>query len=756
MHVETKKPRPKAGPAAAPREAGAPAADPVHRLHHALGNAEVARMIQRAPAPGAPGALQRLTTLPPAPGAEPGAFDLLLERLRSASLADVAGVAARAAVGTAFPFLGPALAQLEPERVIAALRGLDVQQLRDLLSEARVRQTVVGALKAVVDRVWPVGAGFSVSAGIGATFGYPIYLGADAIFVVTRGPGDTVRFLRRGELREALDVGAGWGAYVGTGARRKRSQPGDASEYGFGGAAGVQAEAGFKQIAHQEYEFPLYDGPALLGLLMAVTTADLGAGPELATRVLESMTHSSIDPERYNTRSRIDLAVYGQAVAEASFGARLGTTEEGGKEAVTTRGRKGWTSRSEAPDFGKSPTFTDTAKEWWAEGRDLFGKKDEGAKTPTPSPGAQAPAAAGGPAAKGGGASRWHHLGKIMSLINVELRGALSKQTAFGIDMRQTEHDIDPRTGLREPRTVEVDVFIERSSLSTLELSGLGLGGVLPALGTESGGGIKLTFLAKAKKEDEAKVGLLRYSVFHKTGELEYYAGAGSETELRMGAAPIRKVLDSRGKELPTFEEFLASIEELRFRRRLMVGGPFLARKYERALRRMRGVRTLMNRRTRGGAPIVEGYVTVGLRILGADVRAILTQIHRSLDERYRKGNGWTTMVADFMRFVTGGDLTPFLARHAETIARAVQVVELSHQEAAGAGIAGSIHAAEGAKVRLHGHLSGRLIRGGEHAASEKAPAALPDVLEEAWDAAGQYLPDSLHPDEILDILLMR
>ncbi len=182
------------------------------------------------------------------------------------------------------------------------------------------------AAELVVD-TWPVGLGLDVSGHLGATFGYPIYLGVDAFQWMSHFEEGTFHLQRGGFLVEAFDTGVGAGGFIGTGKSDKNP---DGQGLGIGGEVGAEFMAGLKQYVKQDFAFPVREDEAFGSFLMAVVQADMSGSMALAGLI--SPTIKEMDPLGYNTMTKFELKAFAEGNAAGQAGVRTPgeTTQEGG------------------------------------------------------------------------------------------------------------------------------------------------------------------------------------------------------------------------------------------------------------------------------------------------------------------------------------------------------------------------------------------------------------------------------------------
>lgn len=181
----------------------------------------------------------------------------------------------------------------------------------------------------VVDK-WPVGLGLDVSGHLGATFGYPIYLGIEAFQWMSHFEDGLFKLQRGGFLTEAFDTGVGAGGFIGIGKDPKKKGGGE-DGMGIGGEVGAEFMAGLKQYVKQDFEFPVREDEAFGSFLMAVMQADISGSMALAGLISPEI--KEMDPLGYNTMTKFEFKVFAEGNAAGQGGVRTpgeGTQEGGG------------------------------------------------------------------------------------------------------------------------------------------------------------------------------------------------------------------------------------------------------------------------------------------------------------------------------------------------------------------------------------------------------------------------------------------
>lgn len=194
--------------------------------------------------------------------------------------------------------------------------------------------------------IWPAGLGFALDVGLGATFGYPIYLGFDAFFEVAHYRAGEFKLKRGGVLTEAFDTGVGAGGFVGLGGGRDGSNEG---AVGIGAEAGAQFQAGLKQCVYQEFDFPVVEDSAFASFILTALTADMSASMAMLSPFSDQLR--AVNPMSYNTKTKFEFKVFAEGNASASAGVRTGGEN-------TQSGRQNWDNNQGSADTGQTP--------WWS------------------------------------------------------------------------------------------------------------------------------------------------------------------------------------------------------------------------------------------------------------------------------------------------------------------------------------------------------------------------------------------------------
>ncbi len=535
--------------------------------------------------------------------------------------------------------VGPILFALAPDLVRQIMREVGREVLEPLL---RGLQQAKDWIKQVLTEYWPVGTGVHVEGGLGATFGYPIYLGGDELFVLSHTPTQgNFHFLRRGEMRVAGDTGAGAGVFIGTGGRGRAGEGGGSPSSGAGGigigaTAGAEAQAGVKVIVHQEFDFPVTEDAAFFSMLIAVAGMDTGAAFGIARLVFEPLR--SVDPMLYNTRTMFEGKLYGEGRASAEAGVR--TAGEG-----TAPGGGTWGRTDGARDTG--------SQNWWQ---------------------------------------------RILNL-SASISGRLTAEGGVGCDARMDWTGVaDRRNG---PREVTIDLYIEGQVGLEIAATLSYFSSLLPPLPSlAAGGGIKATFKASGNPADtEPQLRFQGISLYTKTGETDIYRGEA--TEVSVG---LRNLSADTFRDLDSFLNSIDGGVRLfrRFSAASTIGRRFLGQSGRQATfqtmlpREYRSVGFTMEGYIDFEAEISVAQVRQIFRSIATAYRAAARDL---------SGDWLQRLYQHFCAFVTAGEapayITTCLTEVANALLSGLKKLQLHGQ--AGLRVAAGGQVSEGAKVRLHG-----------------------------------------------------
>lgn len=682
-------------------------AAPGQRVQRAMGNARVQRALADPPrtrdedkaagrglTPEEAALLAALPLVPVIPAVlllhlNPPLLRAFLERLPVEMIARAVG---QLPLPLIRPMLGPVVIHLDPIRTREVARGLGADNLRDLIAAPETRAALEFAMHRLLDRVWPEGIGFALDASVGLTFGIPIYAGMSYMTYLWHSSSGVFKFMRRVEGKLALDVGVGAGGYVG-----EKTKPGGKGGPGAGATIAANAEVGGKLAMLQDFEFRIFEDSALLSLMVAAAGADLRQVESLGVRLLESVHGLKLDPMHFNTRTRVDAALYAQLAAEASAGARIspgagkgaaGAGAPGGAPGGATSGGAGG-SPAGSPD----KRMTATGKAW----HEQQGAPDLGS-----------PPRADLGRILGGGGVKWTDL---LSLLNASLGGRIFGQVGLAVEMRPRQAaGTRPNAGVGalDAEQLEVDVMAEASAAAELTARIPSLRKVVPEVALENGGGLKLSYVLTRGVPLDRAIRLEGYSIYHKRGELDYYAGVAEETELKFRAGPGEGYFPDMPSSL---SELVGKVGELRVRRRVHLGmfrgtiDKWLrTRDYAQAEKRQQGVRTMLKDKYHAWGLTSEGFVTVTLVLTRDDLAAVLEMLRRTVEELVGGPAPWRDLFYDVWYFLATGRAPLYVRRAAEQIAGLIKLSEFVLHEQAGVVGAGGLAVGAGtAKVRGHG-----------------------------------------------------
>lgn|GEM_PF-4810731 len=645
--------------------------------------AEIALLASLPLAPVFPAVLLPLLT--------PALLRGFLERLPVEMVARVVGQLPVPLIG---PVLGPVVIHLDPFRTREVVRGLGRDNLREMVAAPETRASLEAAMRILLDRFWPVGVGFSLDAAVGFTFGIPIHAGMSYMMYLWHSSNGVFRFMRRVEGKLAADFGVGAGVYFGG-----KGKPGGQGGSGAGAAIGGNAEAGGKLAMLQDFEFRVFEDAAFLSLLLAVGGSDLGRVESVGIGLLESIHGLKLDPMHFNTRTRVDAALYAQLSAEASAGMRAapapaaGTGASGSGAAGGASGGAG-TGAGSGPAAPPAGRLTATGDGWK---QSTQGAPDLGSQHRTD-----------WWRIVTGGGLKWTDL---LARLNASLGGRLFGQLGVAVEVRPRNAPgtlAHARVGTMDAEQLEVDVMAEASAAADLVARIPVLGGIFPQVGLDVGGGIKLSYVLTRGVPLDRAVRLEGYSMYHKRGELDYYAGVAEETELKFVAGPNEGYLP----DLPSgLDELLGKVGELRVRRRVPLGlfrgvanDLLRGRDYRTAERRQQGARALLKEKYRAWGVTSEGFVTLTLVLDREELERVLRLLGETVAQATGGATPWRDLLYDVWRLLATGEAPPYVRKAAAEIAGLVRVTELVFHEQAGVvGAAGAALGAGGAKVRAHG-----------------------------------------------------
>ncbi len=494
-----------------------------------------------------------------------------------------------------------------------------------------LKQVVLQALV----QYWPVGLGLALDGGIGATFGYPVHLGVDAYFEVSHFTEGQFKLRRGGELTEALDTGIGAGFSAGLGGRG-----GDISEGGLmvGAEVGAQAQAGLKQVVHQEFDFPVMHDGAFVAFILAVAGNDVGSPG--AVMGLFSRELSNVQPAAYNTKTKFEFKAFAEGNAAASAGLR--TAGEN-----TSAGRSTWGREDGSADTGQT--------KWW---------------------------------------QRWLRAG---------IFGRIALEAGVGLECENQEWTED-EDGNRVPAKMKVEASGEASAALALVHSIPVISQALPAgINFDGGAGIKVSWELSGGVDDaEPQISSPTYSLFGKTGNMDRYEGAASETSIAVG--------DVNEETFDSLEAFLQNISGAEVKRRFQVGLG-LGRKYFLAAERAGAFSVMLPAEYRRYGFRVEGYLDLESQLSDEQVRGIFSAIAEVITAYQAGGAPLQQLYQDVLAFLSTGQGPAHVTQQLENIANHMLagVTKLHLHGLVGLSAAAGAKLSAGAKARLSLRFGGQL-----------------------------------------------
>lgn len=524
------------------------------------------------------------------------------------------------------PAVGPILKELSGPTLVLLYRHAPEEMRR------YVQQLLVEG--------WPVGLGLEMDGAIGATFGYPVYLGAEAFFSVSHASAGNFKLRRGGILTEAFDTGVGAGGFVGLGGRGGgRGAGGQEGGMGIGAEAAAQFQAGLKQVVLQEFDFPVTQDTAFGSFLIGVLQLDTSASMSILS--LFSSTIRSFNPMSYNTMTKIELKEFAEGNALAQAGVRTAG-------ANTQQGSGTWNNQEGARDNGTT--------RWW---------------------------------------QRWMSAG-----VFANLRGELTQ----GMEQRNLEFTTDSE-GVRVPSVMEVDVYGEGTAAASIVHAIPVISQALPQLPRfDGGGGIRVTWrITGGPNDTEPVIAEPRWQIYAKTGEMDRYNGAASETSLAIG--------NVTADTFSSVETFLASIQAgSTFKRRFSVGTQ-LGRKYFLAAQRQGAFNVMLGPEYRNYGFRIEGYLDLESMLSADQVRSIFRSIINASSRYTQAGAPLQQLYTDVTTFLSTGtgppQVTSQLRTMADTLLAGVRKLHL--HGLVGLSVAAGAQISAGAKLRLHGRLGGQI-----------------------------------------------
>ncbi len=563
----------------------------------------------------------------------------------------------------------------------------------------RAGEAATAWARSIVDRYWKVGVGFAVDGAIGATFGVPFQLTGEAKFNFYRSTATKFTFKREGIVDGGLDSGIGAGGYIqlGTAGAGRRIDRATARQ-GIGANAAAQAQLSLVLRAEEEFEFPVFEDPGLLPLLVFIASVDDEV--RLASVFETSLKTLLPDPYRKKLKLEGKLSARGGALAEAGVrtrgertGERTVDPETGRKYRPRRRTFKAKRTVGKTEDSSREFVFFDDKQKGW---RYIFNLR-----------------------------------GLIQQILRASLSGTLNLEAGGGLVI-EPKYGRD-KDGVPEFEKAKVQFFAEgRSAVSLAAVLPL-IGGLLPGLNLDATAGLRVNLEAKAPISRK-NTSLVDHEVYLQTGDLDADDRPAHETAMQLP-----------GLDLETYaslETFVAAIETTKMVYRIGIGST-IGRDYTIALSRFKTFTTMLSPGYDQRGIHVVGLVTFKFLLPGEIVRQMVAKIGDLLLAEIKADPAVKVLIAKATEAMKNFEKLPELPGAAQDAAKSLlsQAVEMLrtfwqtgkmppkteaitlelletmigglqeikfHGEL-GYGIAAELQAAKGAKARLHGALNGRI-----------------------------------------------
>ncbi|PIB35791.1 hypothetical protein BFP72_10490 [Reichenbachiella sp. 5M10] len=386
--------------------------------------------------------------------------------------------------------------------------------------KGEVKQTIKSLANTVsktVDKYWPENWGAFYGMDVAATFAIPVGAKAQIETYFYRKDKNTLALKKYDKMAVGFDTGASAGFYVG----KKGSKKGDA---GIGAKAGVNAEAMLAGYAMAEYEFPIQDNDSVISALSAIF---MSGQPQFAAAAtfLDIVADTQLSPANYMTKSVLAAGVE----AQGSAGASLGIMKAGSNNETESYTHKGSYAADQAPEAYTTTTL---------EALNPFSRN-----------------------------TKFKDL--LLKQLNIGADAFLSINPKIGMAFaRKLAHE----DGQMIPVSETMEVFLEASGQALLNLSLPMMGKLGPAI--DNGLGLKVVFHSKPGEE----WGSPTFSLYATGGQMDYYDGAASNTELELGSS-MKDIAKNLGDMDAT--KFVALVKKTKIQKRVHLIN-FMSRKVQR------------------------------------------------------------------------------------------------------------------------------------------------------------------------------
>lgn len=515
-------------------------------------------------------------------------------------------------------------------------------------------------IRNTVDKFWPIGFGAYYGASVGATFIAPIGVDGYIETYFYRKDENTIALKKYDKVAAGLDTGFSAGFYVG----KKGTKKGDSVK---GVQGGGNAEAKLAGLSYAEFEFPIDDGDAILSALLAITNQSENTVAKATIALLDIIGDTQLSPDHYLKKTKMALAVE----LQASINARAGLSKAPGnneKDSYIEKGSFG----SERGTNAYSDSVLDTANPY---------NKEQSFKD------------------------------LLASQLNVSAGALVGANLKFGIEL---EHERAMEDGKSTIKSTELSVFIEAGSKAEANIN-------IPLLvnlgmNKDRSIGVKLIWKGNMETGDYNFQGIKLYTA---TGEMDYYSGSASETEIKIGSSVEESIETIKNLNPSSFKSL---IKQVKYKKRIEIADFLTNRKARIIKERQDEYRSAMKHSSQEKYYQISGYLDVEVDF-GKVVDSSLNELVKlivdgvegdSLKEKFLNG---FQVILDFF----SGDFEGVLNKFSGVATNKVKdaLINIFSKEMlpsailhvrAGAGLAGGFNISAGAKAKLYGDISGGIL----------------------------------------------
>ena len=286
----------------------------------------------------------------------------------------------------------------------------------------------------------------------------------------------------------------------------------------------------------------------------------------------------------------------------------------------------------------------------------------------------------------------------MKKLMNMSLKWLISLQGLAGVETKYIETRKNEETGAMEPVVTEVDLSAELSSLKQFPLLDF-----LLALFPD-GAGVKYTYRIN-RNDPQPEWKNVRKSFYTMSGQLDYYQGPGSETEIivKEGTDLLQlldtvQVIGGLNFDLKLFEQLT---QDLKIKRRKMIGPDFGTAAKTDALRKIDRRLQKMNQGLDKGVHY-QTYLTLAFKLsVNQRLRELITAIEKSVKLLGKQESPFQTIYKDIIEFTNSGAIPEYLKEVLEILFAPDVLEEATLRREFGTSVAAGGAAGAGAKVRL-------------------------------------------------------